>query len=150
MITAAIEPYPDVIDTLKPMFPLHWEEVGIYKDKMPLNPRYHEYAQDHAAGRLIMPVARHNGKIIGYWPHFIAPNKHYDVLTATMDILYVDPHYRHTGAASMMFETVRRELKRRGVKLWWAGSKNHKEIEGFLRLMGFEPQETYFSMWLGD
>lgn len=151
MITVAIEQYRAVIGELKPLFPLHWEEVAIYRDKMPLAPRYKEYEQAADTGGLIMPIARENGRVIGYWPIFIKPGLHYgSTLTATMDILYVVPEHRGTGAARMLFEVTKKELQRRGVKLWWAGSKNHKEIEGFLELMGFEPQERYFSMWLGD
>jgi GNAT superfamily N-acetyltransferase len=71
-------------------------------------------------------------------------------LTCTMDILYVHPDHRGLGAATVLFEALKLELKRRGVKVWWVGSKNHKPIEGFFRLFGFEQQEAYFAMWLGD
>ena len=151
MLTAAIEEYRDVIEDLKVLFPAHHKEVGIYQDRMPLSPRYELYAERDAAGELVMPIVRKDGEIVGYWPTFVAPGMHYSTtLTATMDILWVHPEHRGEGAGKMLAECLARELKRRGVKLWWAGSKNHKDIEEFLLLLGFQPTETYFSRWIGD
>jgi GNAT superfamily N-acetyltransferase len=151
MIVASIEPLADCLEEMKPLFPLHWEELAIFKDKMPLRPRYEIYYAREAAGELIMPILRKDGAIIGYWPTFIAPGLHYgDTLTGTMDILWVKPEERQSGAGKILFECTRDELRRRGVKLWVAGSKNHKEIEWFLTQMGFDPFEMYFCMWLGD
>lgn len=149
MITAQIEPLCDCLEEMKPMFPLHWDEIAIFQDRMPLAPRYDVYYQREAAGELIMATLRKDGRIIGYWTTFIAPGLHYGTtLTATMDILFVTPEHRGDGSGQKLFDVLRKELIRRGVKLWWAGSKNHKQIEWFLKMLGFEPMETYFAMWL--
>lgn len=151
MITASIEPFDDCIEELKPMFPVHWDELGIFKDKMPLDPEYAIYRQREALGQLVMPILRKDAKIIGYWPTFVSPGLHYrSTLTATMDILWIHPDHRGDGAGKQLFECLRNELKRRGVKLWYAGSKNHKQIEWFLKMLGFDPIEMHFAMWIGD
>lgn len=151
MITAQIELYSDCIEEMKPLFVDHWKELGIYQDKMPLDPNYALYQFRQNQNELVMPTIRENGKIIGYWPTFITNGLHYNsTLTASMDILYIHPDHRGSGAGKMLFECLRDELKRRGVKIWYTGSKNHKQIEWFLKMMGFDPVETCFAMWLGD
>ena len=102
-------------------------------------------------GQLIMPILRKDGKIIGYWPTFIAPGLHYkSTLTATMDILWLHPDHRGDDAGKLLADCVKTELKRRSVKLWYAGSKNHKQIEWFFKMLGFDPIESMFAMWIGD
>jgi len=151
MITAQIESLSDCLEEMTPLFPEHHKELGLFQDKMPLDPNYDLYWRREASGELVMATIRKNGKIVGYWPTFISPGMHYkSTLTATMDILWVHPDERGSHAGMMLFDVLKKELKRRGVKLWWAGSKNHKQIEWFLKMCGFEPAETYFCMWLGD
>lgn len=151
MITAQIEKLDQCLEEMKPLFPLHWEELAIHTDKMPLAPRYDIYYARERAGELVMPILRENGKIIGYWPTFLAPGLHYGTtLTATMDILWVQPDRRGSDCGKLLFDVLHKELKRRGVKLWVAGSKDHKQIEWFLTMLGFEPFERYFSMWIGE
>lgn len=151
MITATLETLEECLEELKPMFPDHWKELGLFQDKMPLDPNYNIYWMREAAGELIMPILRKNGKIIGYWPTFVAPGLHYKTtLTATMDILWIHPDHRGDGAAKKLHDVLKAELKRRGVKVWHVGSKNHKQIEWFFKMLGFDPVETYFAMWIGD
>lgn len=151
MITAQIEMLADCLTEMKEMFPAHWRELGLFQDKMPLDPRYDIYESREARGELVMATLRKDGKVVGYWPTWIAPGIHYgSTLTATMDILYIDPEHRGDGSGKLLFDALKAELLRRGVKLWWAGSKNHKQIEWFLKMLGFEPMETYYAMWIGD
>ena len=150
MITAQIEKLADCLEEMKPLFPAHWEELAVFKDKMPLAPQYDIYYQREAAGQLVMATLRKDGKIIGYWPTFVAPGMHYGkTLTATMDILWIHPDHRGDGSANILFETLKDELIRRGVDVWYVGSKNHKQIEWFFNAKGFEAIETYFGMWIG-
>jgi GNAT superfamily N-acetyltransferase len=151
LITAQIETLSQCLEELKELFPSHWEELGLFRDKMPLAPQYDLYWERERQGQLVAPIVRKDGKIIAYWPTMVAPGLHYGTtLTATMDILWVHPDHRGDGVGTLLFETLKTELKRRGVKIWWAGSKNHKEIEWFLKMLGFKAEETYFALWIGD
>lgn len=151
MMTAQIEDFEDCIDEMTKIFPSHWEELGIYKDKMPLDPQYHVYRERNKRGELVMPTVRLDSKLIAYWPTFVSPGLHYEsTLTAIMDILYVNPEHRNQGVALMLFNCLKQELKRRGVKIWYVGSKLHKDIERFYIALNFEPVEKYYAMWLGD
>lgn len=151
MITSQVESLTDRLEEIKPLLPLHWEELALFRDKMPLDPRFDLYLARDAVGEVCFVTLRENGDLIGYWISFIAPGLHYgSTLTATMDILYVVPEHRGSAGGFMLADTVKSELKRRGVKVWWAGSKNHKEIAWFLARLGMEKAEEYFVMWLGD
>lgn len=150
MFTAAPEPFMAQVEELKPLLPLHWKELAIYKDRMPLDPEWESYAVYEAAGRLMYVPLRQAGELIGYFLGIVGPGLHYQTtLTCKMDIAYVLPEYRGS-AGRILFDAVKAELKRRGVKLWWVGSKDHHPIEGFYEALGFERQETYFAMWIGD
>jgi GNAT superfamily N-acetyltransferase len=151
VITAQVENLTETLEELKPFFPAHWRELGLFQDKMPLDPQYDIYLRRDAAGEALLATLRVDGQVKGYFVGFIAPGLHYgQTLTCTMDIVYIDPDHRSAGNGVMLFDTVKAALRQRGVKLWWVGSKNHKPIEAFFRAFGFKQEEAYFAMWLGD
>jgi GNAT superfamily N-acetyltransferase len=151
MLTSQVELIRDTLDEMRPMFPEHHRELGLLQDKMPLDPQYDIYLKREALGEISLVTIRDLGKIVGYWISFIAPGLHYrSTLTATMDILYIHPDYRNAGAGRLLGVAVELELRRRGVKMWWAGTKCNATIAGFLTLLGMTKGEEYFYRWLGD
>lgn len=152
MITAHLEKLSDRLAELKPILPVHWEELALDKDKVPLDPQYDVYLAREAAGELMLMVLRDAGQMVGYFIGFVAPGMHYQTcLTLTMDIFYVHPEHRGSGGGVVLFEAVKHEAVRRGVQRWFVGSKLHAKVHAdalFLH-MGFEPVETYYSLWLG-
>lgn len=148
MITATVEPFMSQVEELKPLLPLHWRELGIYQDRMPLDPLWSSYRAYEDAGALLYVALRSSGALVGYFIGLVAPGMHYQTtLTCKMDIAFVLPEFRGS-AGRLLFDAAKAELKRRGVKLWWVGSKDHHPIEGFYEALGFERQETYFALWL--
>jgi GNAT superfamily N-acetyltransferase len=151
MISAVAEPFMSQVEELKPLLPAHWEELGIYKADMPLDPNWEIYRAIEEMGQLIYVPLRNDGDLIGYFIGTITPGLHYKTtLTCKMDILLVLPEYRHGKAGTILFGAVKAELNRRGVKLWWVGSKSHHPIEGFYESLDFTLQETHWTLWLGD
>lgn len=150
LLTAQVETLADQIDTLKPLLPLHWEELALYKDRMPLDPDYAWYLRTEEEGRLLLVTLRADGEPVGYFVGTLGASPHYRSTPACkMDILYVHPDHRGASAGLLLLRTIRRELKRRGIKIWWMGSKNHKSIERLFERYGFDRAETHFSMWIG-
>ena len=151
MISAQIETIIDTLDELKPYFPIHWKQLGLFQNKMPLDPDYDEYLRRDALGMWTLATVRDDGNLVGYVVFSVARGMHYkSTLVAIMDSIFLEDSTRGHGHGRLLGETALAELKRRGVGPVYGGSKNHKGIEGFWRSLGMEPVETVLAMWIGD
>lgn len=153
MITAQVESLTENLEALKVMFPRHWEDLALNKDKVPLDPQYDIYLARDAAGEVLFVTLRKDGAIIGYFVSFVAPGLHYKTcLTCICDIFYIHPDYRDgsPGPAIKLFRAVEREAKRRGVQRWFVGSKVHSDASRLFEYLGFERCEAFYTKWLGD
>jgi GNAT superfamily N-acetyltransferase len=151
MITFEIESFTDNLPELKPILPLHYEELALDKDKVPLSPQYDIYEAREAAGELIFVTAREKGELIGYFIGFIAPGLHYSTcLTCIMDIFYIHPEHRGSNFGFKLFDFVEKELDRRGVDRWFVGSKCHLDASWLFERLGFERVEVTYSKYIGD
>lgn len=151
MITAHIESFEEMLPELQTLLPLHYEELALNKDTVPLSPQYDIYIARERAGELLFVTLRQAGELVGYFIGFIAPGLHYSTcLTCTMDIFYVHPDKRTGSAGVRLFRFVEAELRRRGVQRWFMGSKIHADASALFKRIGAAPVETYFSKWLGS
>lgn len=151
MLTAQVESLTERLDELKAFFPLHWDELALNKDKVPLDPQYDIYLARDARGEVLFVTLREAGALIGYFVGFVAPGLHYRTcLTLTMDIFFVHPEHRRGFAGVRLFRCVLAEAKRRGVQRTFFGSKNHKDASVLFERLGMQAVETYYSMWIGD
>lgn len=151
MITAQVENLTETLEELKPLLPLHWEELALNKDDVPLDPQYDVYLQKDACGEVSFVTVRDSGDLVGYMVTFISPGLHYQTcLTAITDIFYLVQDKRGKEGGHLLFDAAEKEFKRRGVQRWFAGSKNHKGCEYFLVKHGLEPVETMHSKMIGD
>lgn len=150
MITCHVESFEQRLDELKVLLPLHYRELALNQDKVPLSPQYHVYIERERAGSLLFVTLRDAGALVGYFIGFIAPGLHYSTcLTCTMDIFYVHPEKRTGSAGVRLFRFVEAELMRRGVQRWFMGSKIHADASALFKRIGAVPVETYYSKWLG-
>lgn len=151
MLTVQLESFKESLEEFKPLFPFHWDELALNKDKVPLDPQYDIYIERERRGELIFATIREFGKPIGYFIGFIAPGLHYKTcLTCTMDIFYVCKEKRTGSAGIKLFRFVEKELRRRGVHRWFMGSKTHADASALFERIGAEKVEVYYSKWLGD
>lgn len=151
MITAHVENFTEALPALMPVLPLHYQELALNQDKVPLSPQYPVYLQRDADGGVLFVALRKAGELVGYFIGFIAPGLHYQTcLTLTMDIFYVHPDHRGDGAGAQLFKAVEAEAKRRGVQRMFVGSKLHKDASWLFQRLGYEPCETYYTAWIGD
>ncbi len=151
MITFEIESFTDNLPELKTILPLHYEELALDKDKVPLSPQYDIYEARESLGELIFVTARDNGELIGYFIGFINPGLHYSTcLTCIMDIFYIHPDHRGSNFGFKLFDFVEKELKRRGVDRWFVGSKCHLDASWLFERLGFERVEVTYSKYMGD
>ena len=151
MITAQVESLAQMLEQLKSMFPAHWEELALNKDKEPLDPQYDLYLQRDRRGEVLLVTLRQDGDLVGYFVGFIAPGLHYKTcLTLTMDIFYIWPGARGLCGGLILFKAVQKEAKRRGVQRMYVGSKLHADASWLFEKLGYEEVERYYSIWLGE
>lgn len=153
MLTAQIESLRTCWAELQPIFKVHHSELGLFQDKMPLAPQWQVYFEREQNGIIFLATMRSNGRIVAYQVTNVAPGFHYGyTLTATQDLLYVIPEMRDKGLVFPLFRLVRRELLRRGGKIWHCGFKTAKPLglDRLLPILGFLPGDTYMAMWLDD
>lgn len=150
MLTAQLEPWPSFIKEAQPLLPLHWEELALNKDHVPLDPLYELYDARHANGEVMVITLRDAGELVGYFIGFVAPGMHYRTcLTLTMDIFFVHPSRRDGSAGVKLFRAVEAEARRRGVQRMYVGSKCHKDASRLFERLGFDEVERYYSKWIG-
>jgi GNAT superfamily N-acetyltransferase len=160
MITAHVERLSDTMEELKPHFDPHWQELALNQDKVPLDPQYAVYFERENVGQVLLVVLREAGKVVAYFVGFVAPALHYQTcLTLQMDIFWLHPDYRDADSLTQLeahmlsmqlFEAVREEAKRRGVKRVFFGSKLHKDASRVFEELGMVEVERYYSQWLGE
>ncbi len=151
MITCHVESFEERLEELQALLPLHYAELALNQDKVPLSPRYNVYIEHERAGGLLFVTLRDAGEMVGYFIGFIGPGLHYSTcLTCNMDIFYVRKDLRTGRAGVNMFRFVKAELKRRGVHRWFVGSKVHADASALFKYLKFQPCETYYTMWIGD
>ena len=151
MMTAQVETLEHGLDELKPILPLHWAELGLNRDEIPLDPQYEVYLQRERNGEVLYVTVRKDGDLIGYFVGFIAPGLHYQTcLTLIMDIFYIHPDHRGAACGILLFDMVRLEARRRGVRRWFVGHKEHSKIHPakLFAHYGFEQVETFYSLML--
>jgi GNAT superfamily N-acetyltransferase len=120
------------------------------KDKVPLDPQYEIYKQYDATGGMFVVTVRDLGKLVGYFVGFAAPGLHYKTcLTLTMDIFYILPEYRGSGAGLQLFQMVEKEAVRRGIKRMLVGSKLHKDASWLFEKLGYIEIERWYSKTWG-
>lgn len=152
MITAQIERFMASLPELRPLLPIHYEELGLNRDKVPLDPIFEIYGAREAVGELLYVTIREDGQLAGYFIGFVAPGLHFRTcLTLTMDIFYIVPDHRGNGGGKLLFDAVRTEAIRRGVQRWFVGDKCHASFhaEKLFEAFGFEKVEHHWSLWLG-
>lgn len=153
MITAQIETMESCLPELLGLWPRHWEELALFKDRIPLRPQVDEYIRRNRIGSLFLATVRWNGRLAGYFICQVAAGFHYgETLTGTTDIYWIDPELRQRGLFLPLYRCVERELRRRGVVAFYSGFKTNLplDMDKMLPKLGFIPADTYLLKWLGD
>src|SRR6185295_8365974 len=83
-----------LVQEMLPPLPKHKDEVSHYPD-VELKPCFDKYQKVAEGGWLRIFVARHGRDLIGYQVFIVHPHLHYaDLMTANLDLLYLDPSMR--------------------------------------------------------
>jgi GNAT superfamily N-acetyltransferase len=150
-LTTQVEEFGPFCREVQPLLPRHWEELALNKETVPLAPDYDRYAHMDAQGMLSVVTVRAQGRLVGYSIMIVQPGFHYKtILEARMDIFWLAPEYRGRMGGVRLFKAHEAELKRRGVKRIYVGSKLHKDSTRLFLALGYHPIEQWFSKMVED
>lgn len=107
---------PELLEEVKPLLEKHWDEISHFKD-IPLDPDYDLYLKMQQLKMIhCYSMRQPNGALSGYAVYFVRPNMHYkQCLTATEDIIFVDPEKR--GYGMFFISWCDEQLKKLGVQV---------------------------------
>lgn len=146
MITFQTETFHDMIDELKPILPIHWQELALDHAEVPLDPDYDLYLALENAGQLHLCTARDNNALIGYFVTFVQNHIHYkSTVFARVDVYYIHPEHRGTGAGAKLFRYHESEMKRLGAKKIINMCKLHQDHGPLFAALGYTHIENIFS-----
>jgi GNAT superfamily N-acetyltransferase len=119
----AVEPYSDqLVEEIKPLIQMHYDEIALHKEVIPLDPDWDRYAAIDSTGNLLIVTARTNEQeLIGYAVFFITPHIHYkSTIVAHNDILYLHPEYRRGRTGIRLLKDSETACRHLGVdKILW-------------------------------
>lgn len=150
-IEYAVETLDECLEETKPIFKKHYEEIAMYRDRIPLSPDYDKYYSLEEAGILHIITVRDCGKLIGYFWSIISPHLHYSTtISAVNDILYIDKKYRDKGIGQKMFEFAEEKLKELGVQTLAIHMKTSLPFDSLCVGMGYDYAERNYTKYIGE
>jgi GNAT superfamily N-acetyltransferase len=152
MIVTGREPITyELMEELGPMFHIHWEKCGIYRDKMPLDVNKDFYVQSEKSGHAFIYTIRADGKLVGYSMVLLNYQPHYkkDVF-AVVDAIYIDPEYRKGSRAKKFMKDIEAYVKRLGISIlaYYVGIElDYPEL---FKYLGYDKTEVIYTKYLKD
>lgn len=151
MITFSVEDWNDCKDDLYSLSPMHYNEIALDKDKVPLDPDFSTYQFYSDNGMLHIVVVRKDGAIIGYNIFIVRHHLHYkSTLCGFGDIFFIKPEERKGSIGIKLIKETERTLKQRGVKKLFTGVKKHYDISKVFEHLGWKASEVQFIKWIGE
>jgi GNAT superfamily N-acetyltransferase len=148
-LSAQVEPFEAMRQEWLQWLPHHYEELALDKWSVPLDPDWQKYERMDAAGQLSIVTLRAQGRLAGYCFMVVDTELHYrTTLSAKMDVFWIAPEHRGKMGGMRLFKAVEAEVKRRGCKRMFAGSKLHRDSSRLFLALGYRPVEQWFSKML--
>lgn len=132
---------------------MHWEELAVNKDKVPMNPNVEQYENLMRDNILHNIVVYYENKIIGYSFIIVSPALHYQTtMYAHVDVVYVHPDFRGKDGVGMDLLMRTDELaKKLGAKVIMHHAKPHMpQIIKPLEYLGYSLYEHIYGKYVGE
>lgn len=141
MLMFSVEPYADVIDEMRLLYPAHWAEVGF---EGPLNPDYGKY--EGMGDSLHVTTARHEGLLVGYHAVNVKPSSHQkDVLTGVTEAVYLRRGFRKGFNGVKFLKFTCDSLKEAGVHRFITTATTRNPFYKLLEWSGFHEIERVYA-----
>lgn len=145
-----VEAYSDIEPELIAIYPEHYEELAVNKQRKKLKPDYARYHAMEGQGMLHIPTARNAaGALVGYMIFMVMQNPHYmDIRTAYNDIFFLRKAYRLGWNGILFFRFMLNSMKPRAVDEIYMGVKLHNDYGPILEYFDFAPIERIYTKLL--
>lgn len=145
-VTYQTEPLADCREEIAALLKLHWDEVALDHDAIPLDTDWTSYEQMDREGQLAILTARKDGRVIGYHVTIVKPHLHYaSTLHGFVDVYFVHPDHRKGMTGVRLFIEAEKALAKRGVVKIFSGTKKHLDMSLIFERLGWRPTETLYS-----
>lgn len=145
MISFKLAPYSVLKTEIKPLIKLHWQEIALDKESIPLDPDWDEYDRLASKDQLHLLTARNGSELIGYYVGIVRPHLHYkSTLMAFNDVMYIKPEHRQGMVGIRLLKEIEKTLKDRGVKKMFMNTKEHHNFGVILERLGYKKSESIF------
>jgi GNAT superfamily N-acetyltransferase len=142
-ILLATENFAGVRDEIEPLMRQHYEEIALYKDRIPLAPDWGRYRHMEETQSLAVYTAREDGALIGYSVFLLSYHLHYvHTLVAANDVLFLDRDHRKGSTGIKLIKHSEQELKKLGVeRIMWHVKFDH-DFRAILHRLGYADEEA--------
>ena len=151
MISFYNESFDDVKQDIISLIKLHYDEIALDKEHIPLDPDWEKYKQLYDAKRLLIITARDDSKLVGYSIFFVSNHPHYkSSVYANNDLLFLHPDYRKGSLGIKLIKVSEKILKEIGVvKILWH-IKFNKDFRVLLHRMGYIDEDVILGKIVKD
>lgn len=129
-VVFAVERWATYAPDAEALWALHWQEVALTQQEVPMDMDLERYAALDDAGILHIVTGRDDGRLIAYHTSLVLGHLHYkSTLHSLTDLYWVHPLWRRGTIALKLFGAAHRSLKARGVVKVISGTKLHSGLD---------------------
>lgn len=150
MIFKRVRYSAELAEEIMPMLEAHFRE-NANKFYGQFDPDLKVYQQADAGGMLRIFTVSHRNKTVGYQIFVIAEHMHArDLITATMDILYIAPEHRHGMTGYRFIKWCADQLREEGVHVIHQRVPVSKNYGNLFKRLGYDEQDICYSKLLQE
>lgn len=131
MLTFQVETWSDLERDGQAIFKVHYDELALHKEAMPMGLDGAIYLELERLERLLVITARKSGTLVGYYMAIIIPKHPHNKdagAVSTTDFFYILRAHRRGGAGTKLLLAALAELKKRGVAVASISIKYPREL----------------------
>ena len=115
MITYARETFDQAVDDVKALLPIHWREMALLQEEIPLDPEWESYRKAFAMDLCRIYTVRDDAALAGYVIFLVTGrNWHYNHRWAKDDTIWLHPDHRNMGVGNGLFDFFEADLRKDG------------------------------------
>lgn len=143
--TYQVESFEECKDEFEPFVMIHWGELGLTKEDVPIDFDWERFFEQERKGKLHTVTVRKDGKLVGYHIAFLGSHPHYkSTLHAMTDLYYLLPELRQGRTGLKLFKFAEEKLKELGVVKIYTGCKVILDHTRLFEYLGYEFSDKQF------